>query len=158
MYRNAQLKPLVSRIAHLFHYLFKIFVLGDLGSINVFQISIYILVFIASCRRGIFAQSTPRGSSAISHGDKPKMKFNFVKTHRVKRLVRSHFTSPRAFLNEDSPLQSPHPLAPATHQKRENQPNQQINYSETTCVVRRGVKCQTELEFPAFIVKPRGEG
>ena len=81
---------------------------------KVFQISIYILVFIASCRRGKFAPSTPRGTSAISHGGNPKMKFNCVKTHLVKRLVRSHFSSRRAPLHQNSPIQplfpSPRPL------------------------------------------------
>ena len=73
---------------------------------------------------------------------------------------RSHFSPPRAFLRQNSPLQPlfplPQPLIRREDKKQSNK--QQINYSETTCVVRRGVKCRTELEFPAFIVPTRGDG
>ena len=99
-------------------------------SAKVFQILIYILVFIASCRRGKFAPSTPRGTSAISHGDKPNLKFNLVKTHRA-RLEVSGFTSlPRELCSIKN-----HPSSPSSHRpslspdQREN--NQTNNKSIT---------------------------
>ena len=75
----------------------------------------------------------------------------------------SHFSSQPAFLRQKRTPRAPLPIAPASHQKRglRETKTTKINYSETTCVVRRGIICRTEPEcwdFWDFIVRTRGKG
>ena len=118
------------------------------------------LVFIAPCRRGKNAPSTPRGASAISHGDRQKNQNQFGQNSPGETVgEQSHFSPPRAFLHQNSPLEPLFPSPQLLSGSERKQPNkQQINYSETTCVVRGGIKCWTEPECSDFIVLSRGEG
>ena len=72
---------------------------------------------------------------------------------------RSHFTSPRALLAQNSPLQCPSSPGPSlSSEERRSTKTTKINYSGTICVVRRGIKCRSESKFHTFIVRTHGDG